>query len=152
MPDHSKLPIITPEQQQLVREALTKMSGADTATTAFLPPTQLSQFFSGAGTPDPERAPYELGEGEEVSGDHWASIRRFGSPHPRIEFEDRGQVCDKSSCPRLPALVVGPAGDVCLSLDWQHADTVKTTWGALSLQLGEVLKTARANYGEGWGK
>ena len=114
----------------LAQEAMSKMFGGLPAVNHAIAARQAVH-----AEPVVTRAPYVLDEGEEVHGEHWGSVRRFGGACARIAFFQ-----GKHSAAAFQD------GSISLHL------VDEPSWNYTSLKLAELLKTARANYGEGWGK
>lgn len=114
----------------LAQEAMSKMFGGLPAVNHAIAARQAVH-----AEPVVTRAPYVLDEGEEVQGTCWESVRRFGGTSARIAFFDGKHTA-----------AAFQDGSVSLHL----VDTMN--WSHTTLKLAELLKTARANYGESWGK
>jgi hypothetical protein len=100
-----------------------------------------------------ELKPYELEPGEKVIGDYWDTIERIETPQACLVFQNEDRADNMNFVlPRLPCAAVAPDGSVRLGINPDQADGVVASWKTLTGQLAEILKTARANYGEAWGK
>jgi hypothetical protein len=92
-----------------------------------------------------ELKPYELEPNEPVMGDYWESIQLVRGV---IEFsgpDNHAAVCQADGS------VLYRATEPC-GHGGCDVVPVKLHWKQLAGKLGEILKTARANYGEDWGK
>lgn len=85
-----------------------------------------------------ELKPYELAPGDEAAGDHWDTIRRT-EDGSMISFTCFREEVSYNSCVTREGLC-----DLMIPENMH--------WRQVSAKLGEILKTARANFGEDWGK